>query len=242
MKKKIIISVLAIPLVATAAIGYFFANKDNVVSAQSEVNAAADKATSKQVEYIKISVSSSTYSESSYSIRIRDRKNLSEVTEDYVGGVLRYRIIVSEEGRRVTSIGRDHITGKLAGNTWTLPPNLARENKRILNISLLEEQKRELKNQNWVKSIQPQSNPSFQNVMSEDNIKKETVTIDTKTGLPVKREIFVKDKEGNWLEDSSRVEEYKYLDSMPMNLQNINNEVEIKEIAAPIKEDRLLKG
>ncbi|WP_336078384.1 hypothetical protein [Paenibacillus sp. 203] len=52
----------------------------------------------------------------------------------------------------------------------------------------------------------------------------------------------MKDKEGNWTEDSVRIEEYKYLDSMPMNLQRLNDEVEIKEITAPIKEDKLLKG
>ncbi|MEC0234523.1 hypothetical protein P4H71_09305 [Paenibacillus kribbensis] len=242
MKKKTLTGILAVPLVVVAASGFFYLNTDRVVSAQSETIAAADKATNSQVEYIKISVSSSTYSDSSYSIRIRDRKNLSEVTEEYVGGVLQNKIIVSEEGRRVTSIGRDLVTGKLVGNTWTLPVNLASENKKILNISLMEEQKKEMKNQNWVKSLRPQSNASLQEVVAESNLKKETVTIDTKTGLPVKREVFVKDKEGNWTEDSVRVEEYKYLDSMPMNLQKLNDEVEIKEITAPIKEDKLLKG
>ncbi|WP_235332383.1 hypothetical protein [Paenibacillus terrae] len=126
---------------------------------------------------------------------------MSEITEEYVGGVLQNKIIVSEEGRRVTSIGRDHVTGTLVGNTWTLPENLASENKRILNISLMEEQKKEMKNQNWVKSLRPQSDASLQEVVAENNLKKETVTIDTKTGLPVKREVFVKDKEGNWKED-----------------------------------------
>ncbi|CCC86436.1 hypothetical protein PPM_p0286 (plasmid) [Paenibacillus polymyxa M1] len=245
MKKKTLTSILAVPLVVAAASGFFYLNTDRVVSAQSETIAAADKATNSQVEYIKISVSSSTYSDSSYQIRIRDRKNLSEVTEDYVGGVLQNKIIVSEEGKRVTSIGRDHITGKLVGNTWILPVNLANENKRILNISLMEEQKKEMKNQNWVKSLRPQSqskDASLQEVVAEDKLKKETVTIDTNTGLPVKREVFVKDKEGNWTEDSVRVEEYKYLNSMPMNLQKLNDEVEIKEITAPIKEDKLFKG
>ncbi|MCP3809887.1 hypothetical protein NLX78_21835 [Paenibacillus sp. Lou8.1] len=52
----------------------------------------------------------------------------------------------------------------------------------------------------------------------------------------------MKDKEGNWTEDSVRIGEYKYLDSMPMNLQRLNDEVEIKEITASIKEDKLLKG
>ncbi|OMF39779.1 hypothetical protein BK135_25080 [Paenibacillus peoriae] len=243
MKKKTLISILAVPLVVVAVSGFFYLNTDRVVGAQSETIAAADKATNSQVEYIKISVSSRTYSDCSYQIRIRDRKNLSEVTEDYVGGVLQNKIIVSEEGRRITSIGRDHVTGKLVGNTWTLPVNLANENKKILNISLMEEQKKEMKEQNWVKSVRPQSNDaSLQEVVAATNLKKETVTIDTKTGLPVKREVFVKDKEGNWTEDSVRVEEYKYLDSMPMNLQRMNDEVEIKEITAPIKEDKLLKG
>ncbi|WP_149096501.1 hypothetical protein [Paenibacillus terrae] len=219
MKKKTLTSIIAVPLVVAAASGIFYLNTDKVVSAQSETIAAADKATNSQVEYIKISVSSSTYSDSSYSIRIRDRKNLSEVTEEYVGGILQNKIIVSEEGSRVTSIGRDHETGKLVGNTWILPVNLANENKRILNISLMEEQKKEMKDQNWVKSLRPQSDASLQEVVAENNLKKETVTIDSKTGLPVKREVFVKDKEGNWREDSVRVEEYKYLDSMPMNLQ-----------------------
>ncbi|WP_264453546.1 hypothetical protein [Paenibacillus polymyxa] len=242
MKKKTLISILAVPLVVVAASGFFYLNTDRVVSAQSETIAAADKATNSQVEYIKISVSSSTYSDSSYQIRIRDRKNLSEVTEDYVGGVLQNKIIVSEEGRRITSIGRDHVTGKLVGNTWILPVNLANENKKILNISLMEEQKKEMKEQNWVKSLRPQSNDaSLQKVVAETSLKKEVVTIDAK-GLPVKREVFVKDKEGNWTEDYVRVEEYKYLDSMPMNLQRMNDEVEIKEITAPIKEDKLLKG
>ncbi|MGW8444306.1 hypothetical protein ACWGXJ_25710 [Paenibacillus sp. S33] len=242
MKEKTLISILAVPLVVVAASGFFYLNTDRVVSAQSETIAAADKATNSQVEYIKISVSSSTYSDSSYQIRIRDRKNLSEVTEDYVGGVLQNKIIVSEEGRRITSIGRNHVTGKLVGNTWTLPVNLANENKKILNISLMEEQKKEMKEQNWVKSLRPQSNDaSLQEVVAETSLKKEVVTIDAK-GLPVKREVFVKDKEGNWTEDSVRVEEYKYLDSMPMNLQRMNDEVEIKEITAPIKEDKLLKG
>ncbi|MGW8958699.1 hypothetical protein [Paenibacillus sp. NPDC055715] len=243
MKKKILISALTVPLIVVAAASYLYLNTDTVVSAQSETIAAAEKSTSNKVEYIKITVSNSTYSDLSYSIRIRDRKNLSEVTEEYVGGVLQNKIIVSEEGRRVTSIGRDHVTGKLVGNTWTLPVNLANENKRILNISLMEEQKKEMKDQNWVKSLRPQSNDaSLQEVVAETNLKKETVTIDNKTGLPVKREVFVKDKEGNWTEDSVRVEEYKYLDSMPMNLQKMNDEAEIKEITAPIKEDKLLKG
>lgn len=214
-----------------------FSNKDGSVSAQSQVIEAADKSISGKVEYIKVSTSAEDYT-----VHVRDKIKLVEVSETYLNGQLQNKNIVSEGGKRVTSIGRDHETGKLVGTTWLLPKNIAAENERILKISLLEKQKEELKLKKWnMTQTLKEDGRSLQQVTSEQTDQKEIVYIDELTGLPVKREIYLKDAQGEWKKDTEKIEEYKYFESLPFQFLSIEN-VEIKERPAPIKEDKIFAG
>ncbi|KGP78102.1 MULTISPECIES: hypothetical protein [Paenibacillus] len=245
MKKKTMVSILTLPLVAVTVSGYMYLNKPTVVSAQSDVVSAANKATQSKVEYIK-----ETLEDGSYIVRIRDRENLIEITEEYRDNQLHNKLIIEDGGKKITSYGRDFETGKLVGNTWTMPENLAAENEKLLQISLLENAKEELQSQDWtvLENAGTQSlsaaGSNEQIAVSEDDYHKEIVTIDESTGLPSKRVIYVKDKSGNVVGSSTKQEEYKYLDSMPVKIQSLAPEesVEIKEIPAPVIEDKVLEG
>ncbi|KGP77339.1 hypothetical protein, partial [Paenibacillus sp. MAEPY1] len=214
MKKKTLASLLTLPLAAVAVSGYMYLNQPTIVSAQSDVLSAANKATQGKVEYIK-----ETMEDGSYIIRYRDRENLTEITEEYRDNQLHNKLVIEDGGKKITSYGRDFETGKLVGNTWTMPENIAAENEKLLQISLLEEAKNELESQDWtvlesneMKSL-TSSDKNEQQALAEDDLHKEIVTIDLDTGLPTKREIFTKDKEGNIIGSSTKTEEYKYLDS-----------------------------
>ncbi|KGP78400.1 MULTISPECIES: hypothetical protein [Paenibacillus] len=245
MKKKTMASLLTLPLAAVAVSGYMYLNQPTIVSAQSDVLSAANKATQGKVEYIK-----ETMEDGSYIIRYRDRENLTEITEEYRDNQLHNKLVIEDGGKKITSYGRDFETGKLVGNTWTMPENIAAENEKLLQISLLEEAKNELESQDWtvlesneMKSL-TSSDKNEQQALAEDDLHKEIVTIDLDTGLPTKREIFTKDKEGNIIGSSTKTEEYKYLDSMPMKIQSFGPEesIEITEIPAPVIEDKVLEG
>ncbi|KGP78402.1 hypothetical protein [Paenibacillus sp. MAEPY2] len=245
MKKKTLASLLTLPLAAVAVSGYMYLNQPTIVSAQSDVLSAANKATQGKVEYIK-----ETMEDGSYIIRYRDRENLTEITEEYRDNQLHNKLVIEDGGKKITSYGRDFETGKLVGNTWTMPENIAAENEKLLQISLLEEAKNELESQDWtvlesneMKSLTA-SDKNEKQALAEDDLHKEIVTIDLDTGLPTKREIFTKDKEGNIIGSSTKTEEYKYLDSIPMKIQSFGPEesIEITEIPAPVIEDKVLEG
>lgn len=72
--------------------------------------------------------------------------------------------------------------------------------------------------------------------------RKDVVTIDESNGMLVKKETFIKNEDGIWKNKPSRVEEYKYLDSIPMNIMRNDENIEIKERPAPIIEDKLFNG
>lgn len=245
MKKKTLVSILTITLVAASVSGYMYLNEPSVVSAQSDVESAALKATQGKVDYIKES-----FEDGSYIVRYRDRVNLTEITEEYRDNQLHNKLIVEDGGKKITSYGRDFETGKLVGNTWTMPDNIAAENEKLLQISLLENAKEELRSQDWtvLEAAGSQSRSATQSneqkAVSEDNLHKEVVTIDVNTGLPTKRVIYQKDKNGEIVTSSTKTEEYKYLDSMPMKIQSFAPEEseEIKEIPAPVIEDKVLEG
>lgn len=121
------------------------------------------------------------------------------------------------------------------GTTWLLPKNIAAENERILKISLLEKQKEELKLKKWnMTQTLKEAGRSLQQVTLEQTDQKEIVYIDGLTGLPVKREIYLKDAQGEWKKDTEKIEEYKYFESLPFQFLSIEN-VGIKERPAPIK-------
>lgn len=220
-------------------------NQPAVVSAQSDVVSAANKATQGKVEYIK-----QTLEDGSYTVRYRDRVNLIEITEEYRDNQLHNKLIIEDGGKKITSYGRDFETGKLVGNTWTMPENLAAENEKLLQISLLENAKEELKSQDWkvleTNDVQSLSTAggNEQKAISEDDLHKEIVTIDLNTGLPTQRVIYEKDKNGKIVANSTKTEEYKSLDSMPVKIQSFGPEesIEIKEIPAPVIEDKVLEG
>ncbi|MCZ1269496.1 hypothetical protein, partial [Paenibacillus tundrae] len=176
MKKKTFISLLTIPLVAVTVSGYMYFNQPAVVSAQSDVVSAANKATQGKVEYIK-----QTSEDGSYTVRYRDRVNLIEITEEYRDNQLHNKLIIEDGGKKITSYGRDFETGKLVGNTWTMPENLAAENEKLLQISLLENAKEELKSQDWkvleTNDVQSLSTAggNEQKAISEDDLHKEIV-------------------------------------------------------------------
>jgi len=245
VKKKTLVSILTITLVAASVSGYMYLNEPSVVSAQSDVESAGLKATQGKVDYIKES-----FEDGSYIVRYRDRVNLTEITEEYRDNQLHNKLIVEDGGKKITSYGRDFETGKLVGNTWTMPDNIAAENEKLLQISLLENAKEELRSQDWtvLEAAGSQSRSATQSneqkAVSEDNLHKEVVTIDVNTGLPTKRVIYQKDKNGEIVTSSTKTEEYKYLDSMPMKIQSFAPEEseEIKEIPAPVIEDKVLEG
>ncbi|AZK47468.1 hypothetical protein [Paenibacillus lentus] len=243
MKKKILISLFTVPLVAATVFGYIYKSELNVISAQNQIVIASDKATQGKIEYIK-----ETFSDGAYIVRIRDKENLTEITEEYRNNKLHNKLIIEDGGKRITSYGRDFETNKLVGNTWTMPENIAAENKKLLQISLLEKAKEELQSQSWTilesSTSLTAAASNQQQVVTEDEFHKEIVTIDNNTGLPIKREIFLKDKNGNIVYSSTKTEEYKYLDTMPLKVQNLSHEedVEIKEIPAPIIEDKVFEG
>ncbi|KGP77446.1 hypothetical protein P363_0133375, partial [Paenibacillus sp. MAEPY1] len=116
MKKKTMASLLTLPLAAVAVSGYMYLNQPTIVSAQSDVLSAANKATQGKVEYIK-----ETMEDGSYIIRYRDRENLTEITEEYRDNQLHNKLVIEDGGKKITSYGRDFETGKLVGNTWTMP-------------------------------------------------------------------------------------------------------------------------
>ncbi|MEK4045087.1 hypothetical protein NSU18_15665 [Paenibacillus sp. FSL H8-0048] len=244
MKTKKVVTFLIIPLAFVVATGYFYTGNSNEVSAQSIVTSAADKAvTNSKIEYIK-----ETLSDGSYTVRIRDRENLTEVTEEYRNDKLHTKMIIEDKGKKITSIGRDIETGKLVGRTWTMPETLSAENEKLLEISLLEKQKEELQSKSWT-VVEPDSRSltdesDLIQAVTEDDQHKEIVTIDEETGLPIKREIFVKDKDGNIIGSQSSTEEYKYLDSAPNKIHSLTSgeEVDIQGIEAPIVEDKVLGG
>lgn len=245
MKKKTLVSLLTIPLVAASVSGYMYLNEPSVVSAQSDVESAALKATQGKIDYIKES-----FEDGSYIVRYRDRVNLTEITEEYRDNQLHNKLIIEDGGKKITSYGRDFETGKLVGNTWTMPDNIAAENEKLLQISLLENAKEELQSQDWTAleaagtKSRSATQSNEQKAVSEDNLHKEVVTFDVNTGLPTKRVIYQKDKNGEIVTSSTKTEEYKYLDSMPMKIQSFAPEesVEIKEIPAPVIEDKVLEG
>ncbi|NUU73910.1 hypothetical protein HP552_01235, partial [Paenibacillus xylanilyticus] len=127
MKKKTMASLLTLPLAAVAVSGYMYLNQPTIVSAQSDVLSAANKATQGKVEYIK-----ETMEDGSYIIRYRDRENLTEITEEYRDNQLHNKLVIEDGGKKITSYGRDFETGKLVGNTWTMPENIAAENEKLL--------------------------------------------------------------------------------------------------------------
>jgi len=95
MKKKTLASLLAIPMIAAAVGGYAYLNEPSVVSAQSEVVSAADKATQGKIEYIK-----ETSEDGSYTVRIRDREKLIEITEEYRDNRLQNKLIIEDTGKK----------------------------------------------------------------------------------------------------------------------------------------------
>lgn len=136
------------------------------------------------------------------------------------------------------------------GNTWTMPKNIAAENAKLLQISLLENAKQELQKQKWT-VLEPEgaqarslAENNEKQAVSEDELRKEIVTINVETGLPTKRVIYMKDKNGEIVSSTTKTEEYKYLDSLPMKVQKMTAEesVEIKEIPAPVIEDKVFEG
>ncbi|WP_339238804.1 hypothetical protein MKX40_30215 [Paenibacillus sp. FSL R5-0517] len=245
MKKKLWVSLLTIPLTFASVGGYVYLNQPTVVSAQSDVESAAQKSTHSNVEYIK-----ETLEDGSYNVRYRDRVNLIEITEEYRENKLYHKMIVEDGGKKVTSYGRDFESGKLVGNTWTMPKNIAAENAKLLQISLLENAKQELQKQKWT-VLEPEgaqarslAENNEKQAVSEDELRKEIVTINVETGLPTKRVIYMKDKNGEIVSSTTKTEEYKYLDSLPMKVQKMTAEesVEIKEIPAPVIEDKVFEG
>ncbi|MET1176171.1 hypothetical protein ABWU89_31580, partial [Paenibacillus amylolyticus] len=104
---------------------------------------------------------------------------MTEITEEYRDNQLHNKLIIEDGGKKITSYGRDFDTGKLVGNTWTMPDNIAAENEKLLQISLLENAKEELQRQDWtvLETAGTQSRSATQSneqkAVSEDNLHKE---------------------------------------------------------------------
>lgn len=72
-----------------------YLNEPSIVSAQSDVESAALKATQGKIDYIKES-----FEDGSYIVRYRDRVNLTEITEEYRDNQLHNKLIIEDGGKK----------------------------------------------------------------------------------------------------------------------------------------------
>ncbi|MGF7036092.1 hypothetical protein J2T17_007143 [Paenibacillus mucilaginosus] len=164
------------------------------------------------VEYKSIGKSSEHY---------RDTVGGREVAISYrADGSIENKIIVDQSGKRVTSIGYDE-EGKAEAFTWTLPNDIAEENKILLQESLLKDFKDQLTSENWEKAKDP-------NVIKVTKDKTVTyVHIHEKNTIPIKKETF---NISNDKENLISSEEYMLKSTADSEFKI---DVPVKEIVAP---------
>ena len=191
--------------------------------------AASVQANSLDVEYIKVKNSNG------YSEHWRDLENLQERSDtNDNNGKLSNKILVLEKGKRVISIGDDD--GKIEAYTWILPDDIANENGKLLQKSLLEDIKNELKKSKWIDKGTKKLADGREVKVIESSFEglTELVYVDI-TEFPVKREFF-KSENGQLKLLDDRTEEYKKVSSQSGEIFEYNSSG-LKEIPAPVREN-----
>ncbi|GGA00921.1 hypothetical protein GCM10008018_53970 [Paenibacillus marchantiophytorum] len=169
----------------------------------------------------------------------RDTVNLEEKSENYKpDGTLENKVIVTESGKRVISIGNNN--GKLESFTWLLPENIANENKELISKSLLKEIKAELSFKKWIDdSGQFINDQNTKKIKSVEGSKITKVSIDANTDLPIKKEMFevVGGKEILVSTEEYTIEK----NDLKASIFNVDK-TNIKEISAPVDKENTQKG
>lgn len=202
---------------------FFIYDASLAKSGESLAKRANENLSDKKHEYIKV-----VQEDGSYEEHWRDLKNLQERHDTYTkDGELVNRIIVTEKGKRVYVIGNDN--GTLEASTWVLPEKVANQNKKILQISLLEETKDRLKNGSWKKiGKEKMKGKDVEVIESQANGLTEDMYVDLETGLPVKKDTF---KGSNKI----RTEYYETIDGEE-DIYEVDSNLDIKEMPNDMKD------
>lgn len=226
--KKKSVCLLTLLLAVTCLFVYQFKN-GSTFNGNKIAFAASIQANNLNVEYIKVKIPSG------YSEHWRDIITLQERSDTYDNnGKLANRILVSEKGKRVISIGNDN--GKMEAYSWILPDDIANENKTLLSKSLLENVKNELKQSKWIDKGKKKLVDGREVRVIESSFEglTEVVYVDA-TDFPIKREFF-KNENGQLKLLEERTEEYKKISSQSGEIFEYNGP-EVKEIPAPVGEN-----
>ncbi|MGK5512093.1 hypothetical protein [Brevibacillus formosus] len=193
-------------------------NKGDYLLAESNFEVPNSK-----VEYIKVSFENGGYEE-----HWRDIANQQERHDTYSKtGELVNSVIVTDSGKKVISIGNDN--GELTAYTWELPSKDAKENKKMLQNSLLKEETAKLQDKRWNKQKSKTLNDTSIDVIETTYDRfKEVVDLDTSTGLPIEREVY---SLNNGKETKLRTETFELVDSSS-DLFEIDQDLEITEVTA----------
>jgi hypothetical protein len=234
VKKKWLIRVVLALFVVITAISLFNNLPVSHTDAQGIVLDSATKVADSHVEFIK-----TTLLDGSYMIHIRDRRSLIDVNLEYAHDKLILQKIVSnaEPETIIVSVGKDFTSGELVGSTWQLSKTASLENKAALKASIIEEILKKLRGNKWSSVSEEIINGIKVDKVKSNHLESvEFLYFDFKTGLPLRLEIFMKDKLGNPLESPERIEEYRYLETIPSEYLNTKHVV-IQKGPAPIQRD-----
>jgi len=242
MKRTWGVLVTSTLLTAVVISGLHFTNQTYAESGSKIADKAADQLSSSTVDYIKTVDESGRVEE-----HWRDTKTLQERHDIYdKDGTLINRIIVTDEGKTVISISNED--GKLKADKWTVPSEVAEENKKLLNKSLIKEFKDELNNKEWKKKGEEklqgkevQKLEAVYKIESESKDKhKEVVFVDQETNYPKKREIYAPDKNGKV--KLQRTEFFEFYEGDTSDLFDVDDKIKIKKVDSDIKEKEFKKA
>lgn len=231
MKKKFALIVMLIVIVITAlSIVDTRTDAKNLNLLDKSFNNLND--TAKNIEYIKMISKDGSYEE-----HWRDISNRLDRADRYdKEGKLESRSLVLESGRKVINIGEENGVSNIY--TWNMPNNIASENSKILNQSILEDIKNQVQSEKWSTNnkLQNKKNklPSIALIedsslekYSTDNI---DIFIDKNTG-DIKAKVIYQNKEVFSIEEYKKfTDNTKKLFELPKGIDKIN----IKEIKAPV--------
>jgi hypothetical protein len=235
-KKYIIVSSIAsVGILSAIYIGFFGGNTQVEASANEIASKALDKLKVSGVEHIK------TTSKFSKTDHYRDVKGSREVSIEYRSdGSLIKKTIVDKAGERVTVVGPE-IDGKREAYTWTLPKDIAEENKGLLKASLLDEIKKDLDQQSWTldESVKTKEQAIVLKQVKKDNNENNVVKVytDSKTSFPKKKETY---QVVDGSEELVSTEEY----SIESDNDSVfdTSKISPKEIPAPVTPEATKKG
>jgi hypothetical protein len=234
VKKKWVIRIALALILIITVISLFNNLSISHTDAQGIVHNSSIKVADSHVEIIQ-----ATLPNDRVTIHIRDRRNLMDVSLEYANKELILQKIVSNEESetKIVSIGKDFTSGELVGSTWRLSEKATLENRTALKKSIVEEIIKKLQANEW-RSVSEETiqGKKVDKVKSEHLDSVEFVYFDFETGLPVKQELFIKDKLDNPLSTAERIEEYSYLEAIPFEFLDTKHVV-IQKGPAPIQRD-----